>query len=147
MKGGAAAVNAFAAWKERVRERWSGVQLRRLSDIPRELPRADTLTLTVAAALNGLAPEDVRVEFLAQRVLPRSRQESPMLSSYRAADRAEDVWRMALRATGKIDAEGANLYELSATPHDSGQFAFEIRIYPWHELLTQPFELGLLKRL
>lgn len=147
MQDGPAAVNAFALWKERVRQRWSGVRLRYLSDLPRELPRAGTLSLTVAATLNGLAPEDVRVEFVAQRVLPRARQESPLLASYRAADRPDDIWRAPLRPTGKADAEGASLYELSAAPHDSGQYSIEIRIYPWHALLTQPFELGLLKRL
>src|SRR6185437_8671558 len=147
MQDGAAAVNAFALWKERVREHWSGVGLRYLSDLPRELPRAGSLSLTVAATLNGLASEDVRVEFVAQRLLPRARQESPLLASYRASDRADEVWRVPMRPTGKTDAEGASVYELSAAPHDSGQYAFEIRIYPWHELLTQPFELGLLKRL
>ncbi|HTT06528.1 MAG TPA: hypothetical protein VMF64_14720, partial [Steroidobacteraceae bacterium] len=139
--------NAFALWKEHVREHWSGVSLRYLSELPRELPRAGALSLTVAATLNGLAPEDVRVEFVAQRVLPRARQESPLLASYRAADRPDEIWRAPLRPTGKTDAEGASLYELTAAPQDSGQYSIEIRIYPWHELLTQPFELGLLKRL
>jgi starch phosphorylase len=147
MRAGAAGINAFASWKERVRDRWSGVRLQRLSELPRELPRAGTLSLTVAASLNGLAPEDVRVEFVAQRMLPRARQESAPLSSFRAAERPDDVWHAPLRATGETDAEGAFLYELRASPHDSGQFAFEIRIYPWHELLMQPLELGLLKRL
>jgi starch phosphorylase len=147
MQGGSAPVNAFALWKERVREHWSGVRLRYLSELPRELPRAGTLTLSVAATLNGLAPEDVRVEFVAQRLLPRARQESPLLASYRATDRPDEVWRALMRFSGKTDAEGESLYELTDSPHDSGQYSFEIRIYPWHELLTQPFELGLLKRL
>jgi len=147
MQGGAAAINAFAAWKQRVRERWSGVHLRRLTELPRELPRAGSLTLAVAATLNGLNPGDVRVEFVAHRVLPRSRQESPRLSSYRAAGRPDDAWRALMRATGQTDAEGATLYELAVSPLDSGQYEIEIRIYPWHELLTQPFELGLLKQL
>jgi hypothetical protein len=52
-----------------------------------------------------------------------------------------------LRATGETDADGAMVYELQASPPSSGQFAFEIRIRPVHELLAHPFELGLLKRL
>ncbi len=59
----------------------------------------------------------------------------------------DDTWRALLQPTGELDAEGASIFELSAAPHDSGQFSYEIRIYPWHELLTQPLELGLLKRL
>ena len=146
MRGGPAAASAFAAWKQRVRERWAGVRLRRLSDLPRELPRAGALNLRIAAALNGLASSDVRVEFVGQRVLPRSRVTSPPLSSYRA-ERRDDAWRALLVPTGETDSDGSTVYELAASPQSSGQFAFEIRIYPWHELLSQPFELGLLKRL
>jgi glycogen phosphorylase len=147
MAGGVGAVNAFAAWKQRVRERWGGVRLRQLTDLPRELPRAGTLEVRIAAALNGLAPADVRIEFVAQRVLPRTRVESPLLSSYRLIERRDDTWRSLLRDTGELDADGSHLFELTAAPQDSGQYAYEIRIYPWHELLIQPLELGLLKRL
>jgi len=139
------AAAAFAAWKRRVRERWAGVHLRRLSEAPRELPRAGVLSFRIAAALNGLAPQDVRVEFIAQRVLPQSRSELPALSSFRG--QSDDAWRAALRASGEIDSDGSTVYELQASPPTSGQFAFEIRIYPAHELLAHPLELGLLKRL
>jgi glycogen phosphorylase len=147
MAGGVDAVNALAAWKQRVRERWDGVRLRQLTELPRELPRAGTLDVRIAAALNGLAPADVRIEFVAQRVLPRTRVESPLLSSYRPIERRDDTWRSLLRDTGELDADAAHLFELTASPQDSGQYAYEIRIYPWHELLIQPLELGLLKRL
>ncbi len=146
MSGGIPSVNSFAAWKQRVGARWTGVRLSRLSDLPRELPRAGTLNLRVAAQLNGLTPADVRVEFIAQRVLPRSHQESPPLSAYRG-NRRDDTWRALLAPTTESDADGAQIYELTAAPQDSGQYTYEIRIYPWHELLSQPFELGLLRRL
>src|SRR5262249_11191430 len=97
-------------------------------------------------ALNGLASSDVRVEFVARRVLPKSRMSRPPLSSYRE-ESYDDAWRALLQPTGEVDASGASTYELDATPQDCGQSAFQIRIYPVHELLTQPFELGLLKRL
>ena len=142
---GLAAASALAAWKQRVRELWPGVQLRRLSDAPRELPRAGVLNLRIAAALNGLKAPDVRVEFVAQRVLPHSHSELPALSSFRK--QPDDVWQAVLRATGETDADGAMVYELQASPPASGQFAYEIRIRPTHELLAHPFELGLLKRL
>jgi starch phosphorylase len=146
MQGGLGAAGALAAWKQRARARWGGVALRRLSESPRELPRAGTLGLRVAAALNGLEPQDVRVEFLAQRLLPRSRPEPPALSSFRAAP-GDGAWRGLLTPTGETDSDGSTVYELSSVPSHCGQFAFEIRIYPWHELLSHPLELGLLKRL
>jgi glycogen phosphorylase len=142
---GLAAASALAAWKQRVRELWAGVHLRRLSEPPQELPRAGVLNLRIAAALNGLTPQDVHVEFVAQRVLPQSRSELPALSSFRG--QPDDAWRAMLRASGEIDSDGSTVYELRASPPTSGQFAFEIRIYPAHELLAHPLELGLLKRL
>ena len=146
LQGGIGAVESFTNWKQRVRERWPGVALRGLSELPRELPRAGELNLRIAALLNGLALADVRVEFVAQRVLPRSRVEMPPLSSYRQS-RPDDAWRALLHPTDEVDGDGASIYQLDAVPQDCGQFAFEIRIYPWHELLAQPFELGLMKRL
>jgi len=137
--------SSFAAWKRRVRVQWAGVHLRRLSDPPRELPRAETLHLRVAASLNGLTPQDVHVEFVAQCLLPQSRSELPPLTSYRS--KLDDHWHATLRPSGEIDSDGATVYELEASPPSCGQFAFEIRIYPAHELLAHPLELGLLKRL
>ena len=145
LQGGLGAITAFAHWKQRVRELWPGVQLRRMSDAPRELPRAGVLNLQIAATLNGLSAQDVCVEFVAQRVLPRYRTESPALSSFRGE--SDHVWRCALSTTGETDADGATLYALQATPPTAGQFAFELRIYPYHALLAHPLELGLLKRL
>jgi len=145
LQGGLGAITAFAHWKQRVRELWPGVQLRRMSDAPRELPRAGVLNLQIAATLNGLSAQDVCVEFVAQRVLPRYRTESPALSSFRGE--SDHVWRCALSTTGATDADGATLYALQAAPPTAGQFAFELRIYPYHALLAHPLELGLLKRL
>jgi starch phosphorylase len=140
---GATGVTEFARWKQRVRQAWPGVRLRRLMDTPRELPRAGELKIRVAAALNGLAPADVRVEFVAQRLLPHSRMEAPPLAD--SHERRKDDWRAVLTVTGEIDSDGSQVFELASAPEACGQFAFELRIYPWHTLLTHPFELGLLK--
>jgi len=145
MQGGPAAATALAAWKQRVRELWHGVRLVRSSEPPRELPRAGVLNLQIAAALNGLGTQDVRVEFLAQRILPKYRSELPALSSFRGD--TDDTWRCALQPTGRSDSDGSTLYALQAAPPASGQYAFEVRIYPVHEMLAHPLELGLLKRL
>ncbi|MFI4867594.1 MAG: hypothetical protein ACHQDB_10915, partial [Steroidobacterales bacterium] len=136
----------FSSWKQRVRVHWPGVALRRLTDTPRELPRAGALSVRVAAALNGLTPGDVRVEFVAQRVLPRSRSELPALSSF-GSEQHDGAWRALLRPNGEIDSDGSAVYELHAAPPNCGQFAFEIRISPWHEMLAHPMEMGLLRRL
>jgi starch phosphorylase len=136
----------FSAWKARVRSLWSGVALQRLSEPPRELPRAGTLSVRIAAQLAGLRSADVRVEFIGQRVLPQSKSELPALSSFRTEQR-DDAWHALLRPTGASGQDGTTIYELQATPPNCGQFAFEIRIYPWHDMLAHPLEMGLLKRL
>jgi starch phosphorylase len=104
------------------------------------------LNIRVAAALNALTTADVRVEFVAQRVLPKSRSSMPALSSFRSEGQ-DDAWRALLRPSGETDGDGAAIYELNAPPPNCGQFAYEIRIYPWHDMLSHPLELGLLKRL
>jgi starch phosphorylase len=43
------------------------------------------------------------------------------------------------------DSDGAAVFELNAAPKECGQFATEVRIYPWHALLSHPYELGLMK--
>jgi glycogen phosphorylase len=146
VQGGAAAATQLSTWKQRVREQWGGVGLRRLSDTPRELPRSRALNVRIGAALNGLTPADVRVEFVAQRVLPRSRSELPALSSFRT-EQHDDAWRALLTPNGETDSDGSTVYELQAMPPNCGQFAFEIRIFPWHEMLAHPMEMGLLRRL
>lgn len=143
---GDAGARQLAQWKQRVRRAWNGVALRRLDTPPRELARAARLQLGVAAALNGLAPEDVRVEFFGRRLLPRSNEELPPLASYRASA-AEGVWQATLRATGAVDSDGSHVFALDAAPPSSGQYSTEVRITPAHPLLAHPLEMGLIKRL
>jgi starch phosphorylase len=66
-EGGFAAAQGVAAWKAKVRQAWSGVSLRRLDEPQKRIGFGETLSLKVAASLNGLAPEDVRVEVLMGR--------------------------------------------------------------------------------
>jgi glycogen phosphorylase len=135
---------ALADWKQRVRSAWTRVGLRLLSDSARDLPRAERLRLRVAAALNGLGPADVRVEFLARRLLPEADPSPPPLCSYGAPPRA-GFWQAAFKPTDEQDADGAVIFALDVQPPDCGQFRTEVRIYPWHELLSHPHELGLMK--
>jgi starch phosphorylase len=93
-----------------------------------------------------LQPADVRIEFVARRQLPESSTEPPPLSSYNARANA-GLWIETLNPTGEHENDHEAVFALDAQPTQCGQFATEVRIYPWHELLTHPFELGLLKRI
>jgi starch phosphorylase len=133
----------LAEWKQRVRAAWPKVSLRLVNEPARDLPRGERLRLSVVVALNGLAPSDVRVEFAARRVLPQADRTPPALSSYGQPAR-DGLWRSALTAADEAD-RGETVFALDVEPQECGQFATEIRIYPWHELLTHPYELGLMK--
>ncbi|HEY7963420.1 MAG TPA: alpha-glucan family phosphorylase [Steroidobacteraceae bacterium] len=134
----------LAEWKQRVRAAWPKVSLKLLSDSARDLPRGERLRLRVAAGLNGLAPADVRVEFVATRLLPETDLSAPPLCSYGLGER-EGLWRTGLTATDEHEADGAMIFAFDVEPPQCGQFRTEVRIYPWHELLSHPHELGLMK--
>jgi starch phosphorylase len=134
----------LADWKQRVRAAWPKVSLKLLSDTSRDLPRGERLRLRIAAGLSGLAPADVRVEFAALRLLPETDLSPPPLSSYAQTAR-DGLWEAALTATDEHDADGAVIFALDVEPPECGQFRTEVRIYPWHELLSHPYELGLMK--
>ena len=134
----------LADWKQRVRAAWPKVSLKLLSDTSRDLPRGERLRLRVAAGLNGLAPADVQVEFAARRLLPEADLSPPPLSSYSVSAR-DGLWQAALAATDEQSSDGAVVFALDVEPPECGQFRTEVRIYPWHELLSHPYELGLMK--
>jgi len=136
----------LAEWKQRVRQAWPKVSMRILTEPPADMPRGERLRLRVAVGLNGLQPSDVYIEFAARRVLPESNYEPPPLSSYDEPPR-EGHWTAMLKSTGELEADGATVFALDAQPLECGQFATEVRIFPWHELLSHPYELGLMKRL
>ena len=139
-----AAARTLAEWKQRVRQVWAKVGLRLLSESPGELPRTQSLRIRVAAALSGLAPGDVHVEFVARRRLPAANFETPRLSSYRS-ERHEGLWSAALRPSGEFEPDGSAVFVLDISPPNCGQFATEVRIYPFHALMAHPYELGLMK--
>jgi starch phosphorylase len=141
-----AGAKALAEWKQRMRQAWPRVSMRLLSDAPEDMPRGERLRLRIAAGLGGLQPTDVRVEFVARRQLPESNFEPPPLSSYNARANS-GLWIETLQPTGEHENDHEVVFALDALPTQCGQFATEVRIYPWHELLTHPFELGLLKRM
>ena len=143
-ENGFTGARTLADWKLRVRQAWPRVSLKLLSDAARDLPRGERLRLRIAAGLNGLQPSDVRIEFVARRLLPEADLAPPPLSSYLQPPRA-GLWHAALNATEEYESDGARVFALDIEPPECGQFRTEVRIYPWHELLSQPYELGLMK--
>jgi starch phosphorylase len=127
-EGGFAAAQGVAAWKAKVRQAWSGVSLRRMDEPQKRIAFGETLSLKVAASLNGLAPEDVRVEVLMGR------------ASKQGQDR--DLQAVAMIPEGWDGQD--SLFTLELTPDMCGKLLYRVRVYPYHELLTHPFETGLM---
>ncbi len=126
------AENAFdgaknvAAWKARVRAAWPGVVARRLDTPKSRIVFGETIPVEVAVKLNGLQPSDVRVELLLARE-PRDGMQH----------------KHDLAPAGTTDSNEQK-YSLDLKPGLSGKLDYRIRVYPRHELLTHPFELGLM---
>jgi starch phosphorylase len=118
---------AVAAWKAKVRAAWSGVTARRLDTPKPRIQFGESVLAEVAVKLNGLAPDDVCVELLLMR---GPREGSAVRHAHELAE------------AGALP-DGEHRFRIEFKPGLSGRLDYRIRVYPRHELLTHPFELGL----
>ena len=140
----AAGATQLAQWKARVREAWPRVQLRGILDAERGAGVDSPLRMRVAVHLDSLAPGDLRVEFKARRNLPDANFEPAALCSF-GLGVPPGQWREEFRFTGETTFDGASVYELTSVAPGAGQYHADVRVYPWHPLLTHPLEMGLMK--
>ncbi len=117
-----------AEWKARVRGAWPGVAVRRLDTPQRRIEFGESVPVEVAVNLNGLLPGDVVVELLLTRLHEPGQ----------ARDRHE------FAVSGPIAGTSEHRFTLELKPEVCGKLDYRIRVYPRHELLTHPFELGLM---
>ena len=121
------AAKQVAQWKTKVRAAWPGVALRRVDTPARRIPFGESVPVEIAAKLNGLTPADVRVELILTRSL---REAAPVSHTHELA------------ASGDA-RDGEHRFHIDLKPALAGRLDYRIRIYPRHELLTHPHELGL----
>jgi starch phosphorylase len=126
--GGARAV---AGWKAKVRAAWQNISLRRIDSPHRRILFGENLRLEVAVNLNGLSPNDVVVQLLFGR--PVDGDQPQKAQSYDFKDE------------GQIAGGTEHLYVLEFRPDLCGKIEYRVRIYPYHELLTHRFEMGMMK--
>ena len=125
-----AAACALANWKQRVQQAWPNVSLRRGDSPQKRITFGTSLRFEVVVRLGGLAPDDIAVEMLMAR------------PSYNA--KSKPPYRLALEHQGPGLNDGEDIYAITITPDLCGKIDYRIRAYPSHELLTQPFEMGLM---
>ena len=124
------AARRLAVWKAKLRAAWSGVGLRRVDEPTRRIDYGGKLSISVAARLNGLAPEDVAVEVLLGRP-----------GNERASQSAR---RERLAYVRPLPQTGEHLYSLEYAPTIAGRIEYRVRAYPVNDLLTHPFEMGMM---
>ncbi|MET0280782.1 MAG: alpha-glucan family phosphorylase [Steroidobacteraceae bacterium] len=140
----AAGAVELAKWKRRVREHWNGVSIQSVTDAVRDGDAAALLRLSAVLQLGQLSPQDVRVEFKARRLLPESQFEPSALTSF-GHGVPEGQWRAEFTPAATPAADGSHTFQLAAPPPGTGQYQLQVRVYPWHPLLTHPLEMGLMK--
>ena len=116
----------LAAWKTKIQNSWSQVTINRIDTPLEQVGNTESLPIRISTYLDGLDPSDVTVECLVGN-LCKSNQFSI-------------TQRFNFEYTGKQDDQ--HMFELDLKPDAAGLNHYKIRIYPYHELLSHPFELG-----
>jgi len=123
---GAEVARSLAAWKYRVRTAWPGVGMQLMLQPPAHLYHDDKISLRVRAQLNGLEAGDVRLECL--------------LGSDDADGEFAVAQRVELQAVG--GDEGNTDFSVDVVPEIAGLQYYKLRMYPFNEALSHPFEMG-----
>jgi starch phosphorylase len=143
----------LAEWKTKVRAAWPGVKLELAKRAAQNVTFHDNVDLEVDVALNGLAPQDVRVECILHRQLGselavpvQGFAENHRLE--RGVGYIEDE-PVLLEQFEPVSPEPADVcrYRLELQPPWAGSLLYEIRAVPQHPHLAHAYELGLMRKL
>lgn len=129
-QGGFAGARRLSEWKMKIRSAWHGLTLHRVDTPLKRIRFGESVRLEVALNMNGLAPEDVVVELLIRRSSKREGQ---------------DYLNSRFSFQGMSPDGKEHLFTLDLSPDLCGRLDYKIRVYPFHELLTHPLELGLMR--
>jgi len=117
----------LAAWKARIRAAWPRVGVRRINQAVPRIRFGETLHFAIGVQLAGLAPNDLTVE------LVFTRPGEPATAKTR---RYELLYECPL-------GDGEHRFSRELTPDQCGKMEYRVRVFPTHELLTHPFEMGM----
>jgi len=123
---GAEMARQLAAWKQRVRDAWPGVEVQLMIQPPAHLYHDENIMLKVRADLNGLDAADVKLECL----FGRPAQEGDI-----------DVAQVAELTAAGQDGKYTE-FEIDLEPEIAGLQHYKLRMYPCNEAMSHPFELG-----
>ncbi len=121
----------IAAWKNIVRQAWPGVAIRLLNTPRQSIAFREGLRLEVGVRLNGIKPADVVVEMIIGHMLNKTWLKQPVKYKF--------------MAQGDANEAGEQAFVLDLTPEQCGKLEYRIRVYPCHEMLTHPLEMGCMR--
>jgi starch phosphorylase len=153
--GRAVAANDFAvardlaAWKTKIRAAWPAIELQSASGVRSQTDFGQPVVLEVDVKLNGLRAEDVRVECVLSRQLC-SAIERPRKQFAEARHAREGVTQIGddtvMIAVFKPATGGdRHRYRLELDSPWAGAMSYSIRAVPYHEALSHPYEMGLMR--
>lgn len=116
------AAQNLSQWKQKVREAWPEVTIRVAGKMPGHCHGDEPVTFSVAVEHPGLDADDLRVECVVE-------------SESRHPGREPD------RTILQLSYEDG-LFRAGFEPPFTGQQVLRVRAYPWHPMLSHPFEMG-----
>lgn len=125
----------LADWKQRVLKRWPEISARRIDQPVTEINLRQTVSLAVEVDLNGLDAADILVECLVGKIVEQQFC-------------TDSCIRLAFQASGHSDKQqgvrgfGEATFAVDWTPTECGLKEYRLRLYPYHKLLSHPFEMG-----
>jgi len=120
----------LAAWRMELMTKWSDVKIRNVrSQSFDEIFADDRIRVEAELFVNGLRPEDVRMEIYAGAVDVEGNFTDRKTETMQPKSQTGDGWI---------------LYEGYITPDNTGRFGFTVRVLPSHPLLLDPHCLGLI---
>ena len=119
----------LASWKDSIRQKWSGVRIRRLGDSVKTIKQGFEFCIRVGVSLNGLNSSDVHVECLLGQAYETK------AVNYTSCHLLKPV----------ADEKDETVYEIRFTPAYTGLVGYQLRAYPYHKLLCHHLETGFMK--
>lgn len=118
----------LSQWKAKVKKAWPSVSVQCVSKKPDLVNQGEAFTIDVSANLNGLSDTDVIVE----AVMSDEELTEGMFTRFQ-------TYRF---NANNSSSDGKHIFRLELNPNVSGKQFMKIRMYPHHEYLCHPFEMG-----
>ncbi len=138
----------LAHWKARMKTKWADVQVRLLSAPQvQQLSYGESINIQVAVHLNDLQPNDVTVELLLSRKIYHPEILVPTqqyLQNISPSEQSETVYYK-FKLEHPLNDSGEYLYRLNFQPDLSGGLSYRIRVFPFHEMLSEPHGMGMMR--